>query len=37
MRILVCNDDGVEAPGLAFLGEVAVTLSVDVWIVAREG
>ena len=37
MRILVCNDDGVEAPGLAFLAEVAGTLSEDVWIVAPDG
>jgi len=37
MRILVCNDDGVEAPGLAFLTEVARTLSSDVWIVAPDG
>ncbi|MBF9231912.1 5'/3'-nucleotidase SurE [Microvirga alba] len=37
MRILVCNDDGVEAPGIAFLGEVARTLSDDVWVVAPDG
>lgn len=37
MRILVCNDDGVEAPGLAFLAEAVRTLSDDVWIVAPDG
>lgn len=37
MRILVCNDDGVEAPGIAFLSEVARTLSQDVWVVAPDG
>ncbi|MCG7393746.1 5'/3'-nucleotidase SurE [Microvirga sp. ACRRW] len=37
MRILVCNDDGVEAPGIAFLTEVARTLSDDVWVVAPDG
>jgi 5'-nucleotidase len=37
MRILVCNDDGVDAPGIAFLSEVARTLSDDVWIVAPDG
>lgn len=37
MRILVCNDDGVEAPGLAILADVARTLSEDVWVVAPDG
>ncbi len=37
MRILVCNDDGVDAPGIAFLAEVARTLSDDVWVVAPDG
>lgn len=37
MRILVCNDDGIEAPGLAFLAAVAKGLSDDVWIVAPDG
>ncbi|AWM86508.1 5'/3'-nucleotidase SurE [Microvirga sp. 17 mud 1-3] len=37
MRILVCNDDGVEAPGIAFLTEVARSLSDDVWVVAPDG
>ena len=34
MRILLTNDDGVAAPGLALLAEIARTLSDDVWIVA---
>ena len=35
-RILVCNDDGVEAPGIKLLTRVAKTLSRDVWVVAPE-
>lgn len=34
MRILVTNDDGVDAPGLKVLEELARRLSDDVWIVA---
>lgn len=34
MRILVCNDDGHLAPGLAALERAARTLSDDVWVVA---
>jgi 5'-nucleotidase len=34
MRILLTNDDGVHAPGLAVLAEIARALSDDVWIVA---
>jgi 5'-nucleotidase len=34
MRILLTNDDGVHARGLALLEQVAQTLSDDVWIVA---
>lgn len=34
MRILLTNDDGVHAPGLAVLEEIARTLSDDIWIVA---
>jgi 5'-nucleotidase len=37
MRILVCNDDGIEAPGLARLAKVANRLSHDVWVVAPDG
>ena len=35
-RILVSNDDGINAPGLAILEEVALSLSEDVWVVAPE-
>ncbi len=34
MRILLTNDDGVEAYGLAVLHDIARTLSDDVWVVA---
>lgn len=34
MRILLTNDDGVHAPGLRILVEIARTLSDDIWIVA---
>ncbi len=33
-RILICNDDGIEAPGLALLAEAARAFTDDVWIVA---
>jgi 5'-nucleotidase len=35
-RILISNDDGIHAPGLAVLEEVARSLSDDVWVVAPE-
>ena len=35
-RILVTNDDGIEAPGIKLLARVAQTLSRDVWVVAPE-
>jgi 5'-nucleotidase len=34
LRILLTNDDGVHAPGLAILAEIARRLSDDIWIVA---
>jgi len=34
MRILLTNDDGVRAPGLKVLEQIARNLSDDVWIVA---
>lgn len=34
MRILLTNDDGFHAPGLAVLERIARTLSDDIWIVA---
>jgi 5'-nucleotidase len=36
MRILISNDDGIDAPGIARLVEAAHRLSDDVWIVAPE-
>lgn len=36
MRILLTNDDGIHAEGLASLERVARTLSDDIWIVAPE-
>lgn len=35
-RILVSNDDGINAPGIAILEKVARTLSDDVWVIAPE-
>ncbi len=34
MRILLSNDDGYHAPGLAVLEKIARTLSDDIWVVA---
>src|SRR6478672_11572778 len=36
MRILVTNDDGIEAPGLDVLEHIASQVSKDVWVVAPE-
>ena len=36
LRILVTNDDGIHAEGLAVLEEIARKLSPDVWVVAPE-
>ena len=36
MRILCTNDDGIHAPGLEVVEEIARALSEDVWIVAPE-
>lgn len=33
-RILICNDDGIEAEGIRILEQAALTLSSDVWVVA---
>src|SRR6201999_2230573 len=35
-RILVTNDDGIHAPGLAVAESIARALSDDVWVVAPE-
>jgi len=37
MRILITNDDGVDAPGIAVMADIAAALSDDVWIVAPDG
>ncbi|MEH6727905.1 MAG: 5'/3'-nucleotidase SurE [Hyphomicrobiales bacterium] len=36
MRILVTNDDGINAPGLAVMREIAEALGSEVWVVAPE-
>ena len=36
MRILITNDDGIHAEGIAVLERIARTLSNDVWVVAPE-
>jgi 5'-nucleotidase len=37
MRILISNDDGIDAPGIAVLEKAALLLSDDVWIIAPDG
>ena len=37
LRILITNDDGVDAPGIAIMADIANALSDDVWIVAPDG
>jgi 5'-nucleotidase len=36
-RILITNDDGVDAPGIEIMAAIAHELSDDVWIVAPDG
>lgn len=36
-RILITNDDGIDAPGLAELEKIAHELSDDVWVFAPDG
>jgi 5'-nucleotidase len=36
MRILLTNDDGIHAPGLAALERIAAAISDDVWVCAPE-
>lgn len=36
MRILITNDDGIEAPGLDVLEHIANEISKDLWVVAPE-
>ena len=35
-RVLLTNDDGIDAPGMAVLEEVARELAREVWVVAPE-
>jgi 5'-nucleotidase len=37
LRILITNDDGVDAPGMEVMREIARALSDDVWVVAPDG
>lgn len=37
MRILISNDDGIEAPGIKALEEAALRLNADVWVIAPDG
>ena len=37
LRILITNDDGVDAPGIAVMREIAAAISSDVWVVAPDG
>ncbi len=36
MRILIANDDGIDAPGIALLRQAASRLCSDIWVVAPE-
>ena len=36
-RILISNDDGLDAIGIAILAEIAARLSDDVWVIAPTG
>lgn len=36
-RILITNDDGVDAPGIAVMRQIAAEISDDVWVVAPDG
>lgn len=37
MRILITNDDGIDAPGIKLLRDLALELTQDVWVVAPDG
>lgn len=37
LRILITNDDGIDAPGIAVMREIALELTDDVWVVAPDG
>lgn len=36
MRILIANDDGIDAPGIALLRHAAARVASDIWVVAPE-
>jgi 5'-nucleotidase len=36
MRILITNDDGIQAPGIGVLEKIATDLTDDVWAIAPE-
>lgn len=36
MRILIANDDGIDAPGIALLRKAAARITSDIWVVAPE-
>lgn len=36
MRILIANDDGIDAPGIALLRKAAARIATDIWVVAPE-
>ncbi len=36
MRILIANDDGIDAPGIALLRKAAARVASDIWVVAPE-
>jgi 5'-nucleotidase len=35
-RVLIVNDDGIDAPGIKLLEELACELTDDVWVVAPD-
>ena len=35
-QVLVCNDDGINAPGLKLLEKVLTSLAREVWVAAPE-
>lgn len=37
LRILITNDDGIDAPGIAVMEEIARSLTDDVWVCAPDG
>jgi 5'-nucleotidase len=36
LRILITNDDGIDAPGIAIMADIARAISDDVWLVAPD-